>query len=586
MKRYIISLTWISFIVLLTINSVGIPNQPSPSNYQDEEEVQYLIISDEIFIAHLIPLKNFRIQQGITTAIYSTSEIGHTVEEIKNFINNAFYSWTEPPTAVFLVGDIELIPAPVWENYCLSDNIYGDVNNDDLPEIVIGRLPVNTTDELEQYIHRIINFENNPPSDPHYYDFPLAVANFENASSSSWMISEIFNGWYESGMEKNPVREYAGSVAPQNWPDEALYLAFGPQGLNYIPASPAYLAGFSGGSASGINNALNAGAMSLFSFTQGNVNGWYSPDYVIENMGGLNSALPTLLISMNSLTGSFGFSGGNCFAEAFLKHPYGGTGVIAPSEIVYSSGSEWFSIGLIDGLWDDFLPGAQNFHSSQFSFPSEALVSAKYFLSKMAFLINPVVRKSFYHLYNFLGEPFVPFNDRVTENLAVFHDSVICAGQTDFQVQADSGALISLVIKNEISVVEFATGVFQILPLPPLVIGDTLHLTITGSRFRRYHAEISCLYPNKLDNASFDKISISPNPASEYLHINFGSTVHLTSIPSIFNTMGQEIQLINYQFSKEIQMMEIQLSEIENGFYILQLWVENKLLTYKFEVRK
>ncbi len=72
-------------------------------------------------------------------------------------------------------------------------NMFADVNGDDLPEIVISRLPIKTNIELENYLTRIYNFEYNPPSIPGYYDQPLTVANFGNPYSTSWMTTEIIN---------------------------------------------------------------------------------------------------------------------------------------------------------------------------------------------------------------------------------------------------------------------------------------------------------------------------------------------------------------------------------------------------------
>ncbi len=584
MKKYIVCLTWVCLLVFLFLGIRIFAYPPVPTNNQNEDEAEYLIISDEIFIPHLIPLKNFRIQQGITTTIYGTNQIGFGVDDIRNFINNAYYSWAEPPTTVFLVGDVELIPAPVWENYCLSDNIYGDVNNDDLPEIVVTRLPVNTVDELELYIQRIINFELSPISELYYYDHPLSITNYFNLNANSWMVSEIFNGWYENEMNKLPAREYMGDAIPEFWPNEDLFTIFGPSGLNYIPESPSYLYGYNGGNAAGINDALNAGAMSVFSFAQGNVSGWYSPDYFIGDLNALVDAPPGFLISMNSLNGKFDLGSADCFAEAYLKHPFGGVGVIAPSELIYSPGLEWFSVGLIDGLWDDFLPQKHYMSLNEIIYPAEALMSAKYFLEAMAYPINPTTRKSFFHLFHYFGEPFVPLSDQVPMQLIVAHDSIVFPGQTSFEIQADSGTKIALVINSELMSVSVALGFPQPLPLMGIEEGDSLHITVTGKNFQRYHSLILCVSPQILDEFTHQDFMIFPNPVKDRFILQFDQPFALSGRPGITNLMGRETFGWSFTYDKPKGCISFELKEIENGIYLLILPFENKYLIYKFIV--
>jgi len=558
------------------------------SDAKKKTGAEYLIITPDVFIPSLQPLKQFRIRQGISTVVVGTSVTGSNFTNIKAYINDAYNTWQIPPVSVLLVGDHHLLPSGIWNNYALSDNLYADMNGDDLPDLFIARIPVTTGFELDQTINRNISAETDPVSDPYYYEHPLACTDFSQTQSTGWMVAEIFNGFYSQVLNKNPERQYVGTVTPSTWPDAALLQLFGPEGLGYIPESPEYLSGFSGGSAAGINNALNAGAMTFFCINnQGNETGFSSPAYQNADLAGLNGP-PDFFISVNSLNGKFNYSNTNCLAESYLKNNHAGIGVIAASDVIYSTGSEWFTFGVIDGLWDEFYPAYENPDGNEFKRPCQALMNAKYFLYSLPFSINPQIKQTFYHLFHYFGEPYSVLFTEVPQDLQVLHPEFIVPDQTEIMITADSGAFIAVVKGEEIQGTYHATGYPVVYQIPSMVTGDSLHITVTRQNFRRYHAAIPCLLNNSIGELTGNEtMCVFPNPAGEKLHICWSQSLSGNVSFDICNLYGEKV--FGYQSLTEqpgIRQMALDVSGWENGVYFLTSHDGKCLITRKLLISK
>ena len=90
----------------------------------------------------------------------TTSEIGgNTATAIENYINNAYNTWDVPPVGVLLLGDYgttgSTIISPIWDNYCVSDHIYADVNNNSMADVILGRITAQNADHLEIMINTL-----------------------------------------------------------------------------------------------------------------------------------------------------------------------------------------------------------------------------------------------------------------------------------------------------------------------------------------------------------------------------------------------------------------------------------------------
>ena len=111
------------------------------------------------------------------------------------------------------------IVSPIWDSYCVSDNIYADVTNNDMPDIIFARITAQNEDQLETMISKFINYEMEPPTNPGFYDHPITALGWQ---TERWfqICSESVGGFWKNVLGKDPVRineVYGGNPAVDPW---------------------------------------------------------------------------------------------------------------------------------------------------------------------------------------------------------------------------------------------------------------------------------------------------------------------------------------------------------------------------------
>jgi hypothetical protein len=151
----------------------------------EQNQADYIIISPHEFLMDLSPLVEYRELQGLKVKLIDLDEIynqfnfgiSHPIA-VKNFFGYAYQHWQSPaPTYVLLVGDghwdlkNNRIPDKVFfpPNFVWVDPLQGEVDSladlvavvgDDIfPDAMIGRMPVNNSEQLSAYIEKTIQFE-------------------------------------------------------------------------------------------------------------------------------------------------------------------------------------------------------------------------------------------------------------------------------------------------------------------------------------------------------------------------------------------------------------------------------------------
>ena len=142
-----------------------------------------VIISPEIFRESLAPLKALRESQGISVALVDIEDIYDefsygmkTPQAVKDFLHRARSAWQRPPRFVLLVGDasfdprdyqgygsFDFVPTKLVETAYLetaSDDWLVDFDDDGLPDLAIGRLPVRTVEEARIVVSKIVGYES------------------------------------------------------------------------------------------------------------------------------------------------------------------------------------------------------------------------------------------------------------------------------------------------------------------------------------------------------------------------------------------------------------------------------------------
>ncbi len=231
-----------------------IPNNQfkSPVRFESAKKItappqgaDYIIISHSDFMTGIAPLathhqnKGLRVMTVDVDAIYDTYGAGNLDPNlIKIFLQDAFDNWTKPaPAYVLLVGDgsydfknntgwnpnmfipPHLVQVDPWFGETATDNRLvtlsgGDGVSGKFPDMVIGRFPVNSNEELAVIVDKIINYETNSVMGSWYAHQLFVTDNIDTAGDfyqdSDNIFNEIDEPFIGERLYYNP--EYTGTV--------------------------------------------------------------------------------------------------------------------------------------------------------------------------------------------------------------------------------------------------------------------------------------------------------------------------------------------------------------------------------------
>jgi hypothetical protein len=173
-------------LLALTEERVKIPegitsNHPS-SWYQSRDGYDLVIISYRDFVGSLDPLRKLRESQRLRVALIDIEDLYDefsfgvkSPKAMKDFLTYAKTKWQKPPRFVLLVGDasydprnylglgsFDLVPTKMVDTAYFetaSDDWFVDLNNDGLPEMAVGRLPVQKAEEAAVIVSKIVGYE-------------------------------------------------------------------------------------------------------------------------------------------------------------------------------------------------------------------------------------------------------------------------------------------------------------------------------------------------------------------------------------------------------------------------------------------
>ena len=165
-----------SLLFLYLLISIGY-SQPLKSS---SNQADYLMISPSQFSETLQPLINLRTNEGLNVKLIDIEQIYDefldtltTNEAIRHFISYTLQYWEKPqPKYVLLVGDTNIIPSfrfpsafadfSRFEEDSVSIDDWYAINiyeQDNLPDIQLGRFPVVNTIDLNALVQKTVFFE-------------------------------------------------------------------------------------------------------------------------------------------------------------------------------------------------------------------------------------------------------------------------------------------------------------------------------------------------------------------------------------------------------------------------------------------
>ena len=561
-------------------------------------------------------VRKFRAEQGILTGIFTMSQIGGITDtDVQTWVADAYANWDIKPAAMLVLADYgtNVTNSVIAHKYThmggfpdfASDNFYADVTADDLPDIVFSRIVANTAVQLQVMCSKFLNYERNPPTDPNFYSKPLQALGWQD---DRWfqLCSETCEGFLKS-IGKTPTRvSVLGSPAVNsgggvpntgNWSTNSntttVVNYFGPTGLNYIPAQPGSAGSYSGGTATAVTNAINAGTFLVLHRDHGYYQGWGDPAYSttsINSLTNINNKLP-FVFSVNCQTGAYHYT-----SETFVEkmHRYtkngvnsGALGMIGDAETSYSFVNDCMVWGMWDNLWPNFMPayGTNPIAMERDKRPAFACASAKYFLQQSSWA-SVSTKQITYQLYHMFGDAFQWFYSVVPLNLTVSYNPVI--GPTDlwFGVSADAGSLISLTIPGPngpiILGTATGTGAPTVVNMTQPATG-TMLVTVTKQDYLRYSGTVTVGSTTSVNEAELTgdlDIACYPNPLSHSTNISYLMANAGNVKLSIVDMMGKEVSVIvEGNQSAGTHQVNFNRKDLANGVYSCVLKTDAGIVT-------
>lgn len=369
-----------------------------------------IIAHDGLLGPDLDSLALWKTLTGEQAVVVPLSQIGSnpTREEIKAFIENAYSTWEVPPDLVLLVGD-ESMPfgnLPTWE-YCIAglcdptDQPYGQVEGDDyFPDILVGRISVDSPGELTVFVQKILAYERNPDlSDPSWLRRAIVVAGRYPHNVRTTRDTKM---WTRGLMLEHGYLEVDTFFTnqPQPMPD--------------------------------LTQAINEGVGIINYRGWANARGWHYPQFYVEDIQTLSNGtrLP-VMFSVVCGTGDYGSNIDPCFGEAWIRagvpgNLKGGPAFFGATNVsTHTSWNNAIDAGIFYGL---FREGIRTFALAGLRGLIEL---ARNFPDRTA----PGDSVEFYfHVYNTLGDPALDVWTEPPQALQVEAPDALAPGPFGFQV--------------------------------------------------------------------------------------------------------------------------------------------------------
>jgi len=294
----------------------------TPSGLRDMSNgADYIFITHADFMTDTQRLADYRAAQGMRVKVVDVATlydefndgIFHPVA-IRNFLDYAYHYWQPPPpTYVLLVGDGHWnfknynpeeygSPDPVfippylawvdpWQGEVGADHLFACVHGDDiLPDLLIGRLAVNSPDQARAMVDKIIAYETTSHVGPWQCRILFVADNADERGDYPTVSDNIIAHHLPPGYQ--PVRVYLGITH----------------------AEPAEVT-------QAIIENLNEGVLLAGYMGHGSVSRWAQEEiWVPEDIASLDNGdrLP-LVLTFDCLDGYFIYPGQSCIAEEMTR---------------------------------------------------------------------------------------------------------------------------------------------------------------------------------------------------------------------------------------------------------------------------
>lgn len=400
----------------LLLNKEEVPDYVEDSNIEpacDGEEL--LIVTHTSFREVADELAKWKNSKGILTSVVEVYD-ATTAEQIDDYIEERYETCKVRLSYVLLLGDAEFVPtfyvSTVFSSQSASDFRYAFYPSspfDFLPDFGVGRIPVDTLEQANAVVKKIINYESSPPNSDAFYKNVSLAAMFQCCRLNVPQISvsqdpHPTDGWDSKayvetselvrnellGLGYSVERIYTKETCDKYWWNN-LHSSDNPRFYHDGTSLPTDIDEYSGfpwdGDENDVLAAFNSGRFLIMQRDHGSENGWFRPKFSKTSISKLtNNKLLPVVFSINCSSGLFDneTNPGEKPDKERLKDPYptpfppygdssvlsnvyfseellrkkdgGAVGIIAATRDTPDTGDDALARGLFDAVWPDTDP--------------------------------------------------------------------------------------------------------------------------------------------------------------------------------------------------------------------------------------
>ncbi|HMS34785.1 MAG TPA: C25 family cysteine peptidase [Ignavibacteria bacterium] len=510
-------------------------------NYKEDNSFtvapKMIVIVPDSLESSIMPYVSWKMKKGIKTEIKRRSAISGssnpTALEIKGYLTS-LYNSPDRPEYVLLIGDARGNNTITWFNATggKSDHPYMCLDGTDiLPDIVLGRISVQSQSELDTAVAKLIQYEKQP-----------------NVSETDW-YKRAFVLHSNDGID--PVNmEVARSV----FLNEGGF-------TNVDVASPST-------SQSQITSYINGGVSWIWFIGHGSETSWANPVWSMSNMVNLNYGYrqPSIISIACSNTDLDYSQTADCFGEAWIERSNKNSASNFTGSTELCAFYTTDTIGR-EMLYAYFRHGIYDFGSML----NYGKIQAYNYFNGNGTVVETI------NQYMVLGDPTqeafsdVPKGLNVVSSLngSIYNVNVKATGINSI------GTLVAVTQNNLLKVAGYTDSLGNYsFNSSYLENGTPANLVVTGKNLIPYDGNmiITSVSENTQGPQDYTLSQNYPNPFNPVTHLEFGiSNLEFVSL-KVFDVLGNEIKtLVNEMKTPGVYSVEFDGSKLSSGIYFYKI---------------
>ncbi|MCP5488986.1 MAG: hypothetical protein H7A43_10100 [Verrucomicrobia bacterium] len=337
--------------VIANSSTIRTPPRMVPVKFPDlgnvRTEGEYLFIAQRAFRSASYQFARYRMTNGMKTVVAVAEDVYNEFsygiqdpEAIKQFIGYAYHHWAVPPTYVVLGADgsndprnnlgqnrannlpVKMVPTPF--SVAASDAWFATVDGSDLlPDVYIGRIPVNSDAWMTSVLDKTKAFE----ATPRLNNATLVADNYDASAGDFQQSSEVYIFPYLyalSGVSKAYLDQYQPPIVRST-----------------------------------INATINSGRFLITYVGHGGEDLWAEEDIwnISDILATLNNSYYPIMAVFSCNSAEFDDPSTECLGEEFVQRPgKGGVAMIGPTALSVNLYAERIASGFTWALADLKLP--------------------------------------------------------------------------------------------------------------------------------------------------------------------------------------------------------------------------------------